>query len=633
MRKLTALLFLIAFSAVGQNSQKRAVYWHELDNLRNLHSSRKISDTTFLVKTDSLLNSFIMHRIASFDSDSLINVLEEFRKLAWSKNKYDRYKRYYYAYLSSNSEMIGKRGQAIFYAEKVAVESKRQGVISLMAHGLILHYYKRVGDNQRIVKYYKQEQSSFDEIYSYLLTGKDKGFENSINTVYIYAMVATAFLDLQKVKEAEELLKRIKKLEELLNSKKNTPESVKVSAMVKSTILEIEILLKQKKDYEAYTLITAGDKKLTESRSKLGKFGDVFFNDFKFLRVAYYNSVGEYKRAKELLDPLNHAEFQTIYDQIVFNTHESGISANLGDYKTAYLLEKRSVDLYKKEIENVSSETDNLLYAYTEAEFNRKELQEAEKVKTARLNIIFLISILSGVFLLLNYYRRRKEKQRTAQNIAQLNKMTEVLIEEAKQNAIKEEQRKLGQDLHDDMSGSLASLLNIIHTLETNENNAQTKEKLTLVHDRTEQIYKSVRNKSHIVYKLSTDPNSDNLEESVAKIVSAALPSGKYTKEIEIDKSASALLSVNVRIEILRIVQEAMNNVIKHAKSANEVFIFLYKESENIIIEIGDNGKVKNVNTTSGIGLQSIKDRVHAIGGKIEIDTSQGMVLKIRLKA
>jgi signal transduction histidine kinase len=101
------------------------------------------------------------------------------------------------------------------------------------------------------------------------------------------------------------------------------------------------------------------------------------------------------------------------------------------------------------------------------------------------------------------------------------------------------------------------------------------------------------------------------------------LPDGKYEKQIEIDDESLEKVSPEMRIHLLRIIQEAVTNILKHAK-ASKVKLFLYGEDGSITLQITDNGKGFDVRAKSkGLGLQSLKNRINEMNGSVEI-TSPG---------
>jgi PAS domain S-box-containing protein len=82
---------------------------------------------------------------------------------------------------------------------------------------------------------------------------------------------------------------------------------------------------------------------------------------------------------------------------------------------------------------------------------------------------------------------------------------------------------------------------------------------------------------------------------------------------------------MNVELNLYRITQEALNNVIKHA-GATEVFVQLMLHPDEIIYTFEDNGRGfdKTIvgNTNKGIGLSSIANRAKAMSGHFDIDSS-----------
>ncbi|MGD8723914.1 MAG: ATP-binding protein, partial [Desulfobacterales bacterium] len=72
---------------------------------------------------------------------------------------------------------------------------------------------------------------------------------------------------------------------------------------------------------------------------------------------------------------------------------------------------------------------------------------------------------------------------------------------------------------------------------------------------------------------------------------------------------------------LFRIVQEALTNVIRHA-DATEVEILLALEDDTLLLEVIDNGKgipEPAVSDPKSFGLIGIKERVHSMGGEVDI--------------
>jgi signal transduction histidine kinase len=85
-------------------------------------------------------------------------------------------------------------------------------------------------------------------------------------------------------------------------------------------------------------------------------------------------------------------------------------------------------------------------------------------------------------------------------------------------------------------------------------------------------------------------------------------------------------LNENVETVVFRVLQELVNNIIKHAH-ATEITIQLIKENTELHIMVEDNGKGFDINQLeekSGIGLKNITSRVEYLNGTVDFDSTIG---------
>jgi signal transduction histidine kinase len=92
------------------------------------------------------------------------------------------------------------------------------------------------------------------------------------------------------------------------------------------------------------------------------------------------------------------------------------------------------------------------------------------------------------------------------------------------------------------------------------------------------------------------------------------------------------LLSVEKETEIYYIVEEALNNILKHA-NAKSVVVKLKQRKDSIFLEIVDNGVGFDSEHVKlgGKGLGNIKERAKRIKGRLKIDSSPEQGTKISL--
>jgi len=84
--------------------------------------------------------------------------------------------------------------------------------------------------------------------------------------------------------------------------------------------------------------------------------------------------------------------------------------------------------------------------------------------------------------------------------------------------------------------------------------------------------------------------------------------------------------------QVFRIVQESLNNVIRHSK-ATEATVWLHGQEDKLHVEITDNGTGFDPQAVpSGrYGIEGISRRASVFGGKCELDSEAGLGTRIRI--
>lgn len=242
------------------------------------------------------------------------------------------------------------------------------------------------------------------------------------------------------------------------------------------------------------------------------------------------------------------------------------------------------------------------------------------------LLVLFVLTVIFGSYLWI-----RQERKRTAVRIKALKRITDLRIEEARMESARETSGRIGQNLHDELSASLAGIVHHMEALTLETNDEHFRESINLLKAETGKVYESVRDKSHLLYPGSYDYRSEHFDENIKKITNFLLPDKLYRKEIDIDKKVAERLSTEQKLEILRILKEAATNILKHAKKATEVFVFLYEgENRKIIFQVGDNGNTFK-GSKDGMGLSSIRKRVLRLKGNFSLETRDGTLLTVTL--
>ena len=86
-----------------------------------------------------------------------------------------------------------------------------------------------------------------------------------------------------------------------------------------------------------------------------------------------------------------------------------------------------------------------------------------------------------------------------------------------------------------------------------------------------------------------------------------------------------------MQVNIFRIVQEQLNNILKHSKATYAV-IKLTRQANELILRISDNGEGFNIlNTTAGVGIINIKSRADLYHGTVSITSQPGKGYELKV--
>lgn len=172
----------------------------------------------------------------------------------------------------------------------------------------------------------------------------------------------------------------------------------------------------------------------------------------------------------------------------------------------------------------------------------------------------------------------------------------------------------IGQDIHDDLCQDLAALGMLAATLESALKSAYTAKQIA------RDLFPSDLQDNGFVASVMQLVKSKNVTDG--NIVTLEIQPG-----FPIDDKQQA-------IQLYRIIQEALNNALKHAKATRITVNLLYDE-QSATVEVVDDGvgfEVKKGRTASGMGMKILTYRANLIGGDLHIASSpSGTVVSCRV--
>jgi two-component system, NarL family, sensor kinase len=334
---------------------------------------------------------------------------------------------------------------------------------------------------------------------------------------------------------------------------------------------------------------------------------------------------GYFKKAERLLPQVN--SFETTMD--IYDTQSQYYEAK-GDFKNAlkyHLLYSANRDSLRSK-ENTTSinevktryETAIKIKENNSLKFENtvKDLSLSKKDTQRNILLFVFFSALIIGALLFNRFKLMKQKELSLQLITEQELRSKAMIE-----AEEKERTRIARELHDGIGQQLsAAKLNISSLQSALKTNSET-EKMMLQNavDLIDESVKEVRQVSH-----SMMPNAlikSGLVSAIREFINKISTSGSLKINLEI-VGLTERLEQTIETVLFRVLQELVNNIIKHA-NATEVSIQFIRHEKELTVMVEDNGvgfKVeKKLNEINGIGLKNIQSRVEFLNGQVFFDS------------
>ncbi len=181
------------------------------------------------------------------------------------------------------------------------------------------------------------------------------------------------------------------------------------------------------------------------------------------------------------------------------------------------------------------------------------------------------------------------------------------------------ERNTIGQELHDNVNQILASAKLYLSMAETDEELRETliKNSLKYIEDAIQEI-RSL-SKSQV-----TPLKIINLQELVEDLLNEFDQKASIRTDFNYNVSDSVVVDEDLKLNIYRVIQEQLNNVLKHA-SAEKVSVSVEGINGWLKVKIEDDGKGFSLDKRrNGIGIANMTNRVESYNGEIRINTSPG---------
>lgn len=320
-------------------------------------------------------------------------------------------------------------------------------------------------------------------------------------------------------------------------------------------------------------------------------------------RVSVYNNLRDaYKGLGQMNKALEYSEKSSQLNDSILNTESQ---KSFIEIQTKYETEKKEKEILKLQAKNLT--------------INNTEKQN-------RNLFIGILSIISISFLLIFMLLKNAKKKRIIiqqkltiknQEVIELLKNKELEGIDAIIDAQEKERSKIAADLHDNLGSKVATLKLYLESYDTKGTFSSFYEKLRGLTNETYNEIRSISKNKNFGAQISKGliPST--------KLIAQQISDSKKIDIKVINVDISKRIENSLEIQVFRIIQELLTNIIKHANATEAIVQFSeHKNILNIIVE--DNGKGFEINKTrSGLGLLNIEKRIDKIYGDIVIDSSK----------
>jgi signal transduction histidine kinase len=269
-----------------------------------------------------------------------------------------------------------------------------------------------------------------------------------------------------------------------------------------------------------------------------------------------------------------------------------------------------------------------------------KQIQSLSLKQQYTLNYFLAASVVALIFISFLVFRNFRHRQNLAkqqgelqqQRIRELEKDKQLLTVDAMLKGQEEERSRLAKDLHDGLGGLLSGVKYSLTSVKDNllvtpGNMAVFDRSLDMLDVSIAELRRVAHNMMpEMLVKFGLD---EALKDYCSRIDATKGVSVKYQSvgmEERLDRSAEII--------IYRIIQELLNNILKHS-GASEAFVQLIRSDKRLNITVEDNGRgfdITSLDKSKGAGWGNIHSRVEYLKGQIDISSQPGKGLMVNIE-
>jgi len=192
------------------------------------------------------------------------------------------------------------------------------------------------------------------------------------------------------------------------------------------------------------------------------------------------------------------------------------------------------------------------------------------------------------------------------------------------------ERQRIARELHDSLGQNLLLIKNrAVMGLKDTATPEKMREQLQEISEASTGSVEEIRSIARALrpYQLDRLGLTKTLEDVAASVTTA----GGLSIEAQVD-NIDGLFAPDAEIGLYRIVQEGLNNVLKHAE-AKSARLTVRRNGESVEIELSDDGRGFDAAQKDGFGLTGVRERVRLLGGVLNVKSApaQGTRLQVSI--
>jgi signal transduction histidine kinase len=344
-----------------------------------------------------------------------------------------------------------------------------------------------------------------------------------------------------------------------------------------------------------------------------------------------YAGKGDHQKAITILNELSRNSIEA-HNLVREDSYETLADAyfKTGDYKNSADVYSRLLPLkdssFKSETNEMIAEQEvSYQTAQKEKLLAENKLQLAEKNLQLQKNRYYMYYTLAALvvallIVALLFIRARHKKRMHQQELKSIHQQKELQLLQALMQGEEKERSRIAKDLHDGVAGMLAAVkMHFSSMPESNDvvHSEGYRQGMQLLNEATQEIRKTSHNlMPEVLLQHGLD---EALRRYCNNVNNSKVLQIQYDSWGQIDRFTGSF-----ELSVYRIVQELVNNIIKHSR-ASQAIVQLSQHEDLLSISIEDNGIGFSNSETGkqGMGLHSLQSRIKAMNGKLEVESSQ----------